>query len=98
MLQAVTILLIIGELSSKMQLMKSFWWFVLIALSLNIGMGLFVIFTGKQSYFDEESFLWVALSIAELIVQILTIALGLKLVSKDPLWNDPKTRPSFYQH
>lgn len=96
MLQEVTILLIIAELSSKVQLMKSFWWFVLLAVSINLTMIIYVVATGHQAYFNEESFLWVILSIAELIIQIVTIILGLKLVKQDPSWNDPKKRPSFY--
>lgn len=93
-----TILLIIAELSSKVQMMRAFWFFALVAVGINITMGIYVIVTGHQAYFSEDSFLWVILSMVELVIQIITIILGLKLVKQDPSWNDPKKRASFYQY
>lgn len=52
MLIAITILLILAELRSKVQLLISFWWTVRIIIGLNLLMAIVVVFIGNSDFLD----------------------------------------------
>jgi hypothetical protein len=76
MLQEVTILLILAELCSKMQLMRIFWIAGAILLLTNIGVILATFITGDSSFLSEKSSLWIALACIEMLIQVIIIFLG----------------------
>ena len=68
MVQEVTILLILAELNSKVELKRTFWKVVMVGIALNIGMIIFIYVLGHSKFLGERSILWFCVAFVEFII------------------------------
>ena len=76
------------ELTKAFNLMKYFSISFLIIVVINILVAIFIYLLGHSSFISENSSIWFAADIVELLTAVVTIIFAIQLLRINPTWSE----------